>query len=486
MLLDRANWPTVNTNSRQPAPQMHPQYQQPMARPQPPHYPQAAIQQPAAKRVKVDRGVAPTTQADNVPDIIFQEDTEFGDYFDNLTPAEISKMRYKQHHEWMEEIYSSVYSLSQIVPEDLGLGLTGSLKELTEGIFTAPDPQQVIAPFNPDKNEGDESAPSLGAKPLARTLITGSRGYEKLTPEKMEDFEKRIAQYVEKGKADVQAMKKQHADTVAQFNKSKTYMKAERKLRDAKGDDVEIVVREVETSLPARVVEQKSKVCVEEGGLEKEDRSRVVAPASANSNSSAFAGNGTDFVPGDNSAAGLLDEFGSGSFTNSPAARIGTPAISHGSGVPTPSNASRGEEYTHQLGEAAQQAPDESGMDLLEGMDLDVDMSGLDGSAKATPAEDEWVMVGDREAQAQSGAAVSEKPTTPAVAAPAEVGAVEGTTGGDLFDSADFGDTFDGLDSAGDALADFDTGGHDDMGLDLGGDDTFGDAFGTPGREGTS
>lgn len=87
-----------------------------MARPQPPHYPQAAIQQPAAKRVKVDRGVAPTTQADNVPDIIFQEDTEFGDYFDNLTPAEISKMRYKQHHEWMEEIYSSVYSLSQIVP----------------------------------------------------------------------------------------------------------------------------------------------------------------------------------------------------------------------------------------------------------------------------------------------------------------------------------------------------------------------------------
>jgi hypothetical protein len=49
---------------------------------------------------------------------------------------------------------------------------------------------------------------------------------------------------------------------------------------------------------------------------------------------------------------------------------------------------------------------------------------------------------------------------------------------GGIFDSAEFGDTFDGLDTAGDALADYD-GGDDDLGLDLGGgefDGAFGDA----------
>lgn len=55
---------------------------------------------------------------------------------------------------------------------------------------------------------------------------------------------------------------------------------------------------------------------------------------------------------------------------------------------------------------------------------------------------------------------------------------------GGMFDSADFGDTFDGLDTAGDALADFDTGGDDDLGLDLGGGGEFDGAFGdTPGHD---
>ena len=47
-----------------------------------------------------------------------------------------------------------------------------------------------------------------------------------------------------------------------------------------------------------------------------------------------------------------------------------------------------------------------------------------------------------------------------------------------MFDSAEFGDTFDGLDTAGDALADFEPGRDDDLGLDLGGgefDGAFGD-----------
>jgi Fungal domain of unknown function (DUF1750) len=49
-----------------------------------------------------------------MPDLVIEEEegAALCDYLDNLTPAEISKMPYKQHHEWMEEIYSSVFSIS--------------------------------------------------------------------------------------------------------------------------------------------------------------------------------------------------------------------------------------------------------------------------------------------------------------------------------------------------------------------------------------
>jgi hypothetical protein len=55
-----------------------------------------------------------------VLDIDDEEDTSRGDFFDHTTPREISMSRYKQNHEWMEEILSSPYSINQIIPADLG------------------------------------------------------------------------------------------------------------------------------------------------------------------------------------------------------------------------------------------------------------------------------------------------------------------------------------------------------------------------------
>ncbi|KAI9789037.1 MAG: hypothetical protein M1816_006392 [Peltula sp. TS41687] len=50
-----------------------------------------------------------------------EEDTAHGDSVDHVTQRELSTLRYKQHHAWMEEIFSSPYTMSQITPLDLKL-----------------------------------------------------------------------------------------------------------------------------------------------------------------------------------------------------------------------------------------------------------------------------------------------------------------------------------------------------------------------------
>jgi len=67
-----------------------------------------------------------------------EEDVSRGDMLDFMTPRDISKMRYEQHHEWMEEIMNSPFATKQIIPTDLGLGRKGELEALTGGFFEAP------------------------------------------------------------------------------------------------------------------------------------------------------------------------------------------------------------------------------------------------------------------------------------------------------------------------------------------------------------
>ena len=58
-------------------------------------------------------------------------DTSCGDLFD-ISLLKISHLRYKQNHEWMEEILSSPYSLNQIIPF-LSLGET--LRQLSRRVL---------------------------------------------------------------------------------------------------------------------------------------------------------------------------------------------------------------------------------------------------------------------------------------------------------------------------------------------------------------
>ncbi|KAF3275610.1 hypothetical protein TWF970_006777 [Orbilia oligospora] len=136
--------------------QPHPQMMQTPTRPHPqrgqptpaPHYamgPQMIPQTPAgpstAKRQRTSQSMAsagPTNPMmaaamDSVED---EEDTSRGDVLDHIPPRELATQRYKQHHEWLEQVVSSTHNISNIEPGSIGIELLGSwLKPLVEGIF---------------------------------------------------------------------------------------------------------------------------------------------------------------------------------------------------------------------------------------------------------------------------------------------------------------------------------------------------------------
>ncbi|KAF3132285.1 hypothetical protein TWF703_007404 [Orbilia oligospora] len=123
----------------------HPQRGQPTPAP---HYamgPQMMPQTPAgpstAKRQRTSQSMAsagPTNPMmaaamDSVED---EEDTSRGDVLDHIPPRELATQRYKQHHEWLEQVVSSTHNISNIEPGSIGIELLGSwLKPLVEGIF---------------------------------------------------------------------------------------------------------------------------------------------------------------------------------------------------------------------------------------------------------------------------------------------------------------------------------------------------------------
>ncbi|EPS44228.1 hypothetical protein H072_1785 [Dactylellina haptotyla CBS 200.50] len=63
-----------------------------------------------------------------------EEDTSRGDVLDHINPREISTQRYKQHHEWFEEVFTSPYANSNIEPGSIGIEKLGAwLKPLIDG-----------------------------------------------------------------------------------------------------------------------------------------------------------------------------------------------------------------------------------------------------------------------------------------------------------------------------------------------------------------
>lgn len=261
MLSDRVNWPQIafpREGGRQQ--QMYASPMNARGVPQQMAYPPQTPTGPPAKRARH----ASTSQAHPAPQPVQpvpppeaavyddEEDTSRGDMFDQVTAREIALSRYQQNHEWMEEILSSAYRIDQISPPDLGLGFKGQLASLTEGIFPA---------------QGGEALETA----IERSYSSG------LDPKLAEEFQKRITNFMESSKAEIEAMKANHEKALAQIKESAVIVQAEKDLRDtvdAVGDEpwrlegrVEEEDEESSGSLP-----QKPKKKVEEIVSEVESR----------------------------------------------------------------------------------------------------------------------------------------------------------------------------------------------------------------------
>lgn len=235
MLHDRANWPTINLPPGHPSRHASQSIGYPgnvishMNRTQQQRFlqqqHQAAGQKvlagpPANKRIRLDPN-APihpgqrhamqnpatgvTHDASAFDD---EEDTSRGDIMDYLTPRDISTVRYMQHHEWMEEIFHSPYSTTQIVPGELGLGRKGELEDLTRDFF----------------NATTSATPSSGNQvPKVGRLGAG----------RAEDFTKRATDKLAEINAEMEKMKRQHTKRMAKLSKGVIIRDAERSLRSA-------------------------------------------------------------------------------------------------------------------------------------------------------------------------------------------------------------------------------------------------------------
>jgi hypothetical protein len=464
MLHDASNWPKVEFGQqvamRGPQPYYNPmQPARPYVAQPPPHKRQRGAAPPQARPPVAGVPMPDTTLED--------EENATQDAFDFLTPREISLSRYKQHHEWMEEIFSSPYALSNIAPVDLGLGLMGELAPLTAGILDVPGAE------NPDTAKDGYKV----------------KNYYKLDPEQLKDFENRVSEYTKKEQAEIDKMKADHARKIAQLKRTRTYIKAERRLRDLtratdKEDDdtdpTDGVVRDLEKSLGVTFDATKSLVCVDKGGyieVQQPPPQKAQVNGSGSQTQANGTSNGSDI---DNTAASLLEQYGTGSLSGTPGGNLSIPPLSQPpsqsqSAVGTPGLLAGNSAQNTTFDQQTPNLDVDAGNDLL---DLDVEMSGM--TNVDDKAGDEWVVGDDQASSNPQPTSNNTQPTTTTNAQPAIANAVppsnvEADTSS-MFDTvADFGG-FDNLDTAGDALADY---GHDDT-MDLGDlvdDSAFGDAF---------
>ncbi|KAL2358571.1 hypothetical protein BJ546DRAFT_946096 [Cryomyces antarcticus] len=503
MLHDRNNWPTISMPSggvQGSYLQQQSVYQQTALAQMGGHrgpqsyYPQGASAAIGPSPAKRPRQVPPTQYtgagmpgagASAVPGMLQdstiedEENTTVGDLLDNLTPRDISTMRYIQHHEWMEEIFSSPYAVGQIIPIDLGFGLTGELAQLTEGLFDTPSVEL-------DALSGETAKDTATSKGTLKS-------HRRMEAVKFEEFHNRVLKYVEKEETEIERMKQEHASKMAELRKGDIYMRAERRLRDAMWDanergteswrvdingepshdefrsasheateTVDDVVREVEESLAIKVEPQKVVICVEKGGLQGEDTNLRITGVESHAANGAFHN-------------GNVEQFGHVSFqsTPNPPTLVTQQSASHAPGDLGTLGQSTDEQTASHLD---QTTTDTNGLSLLDGMDFRLDAQHT--PTAGAPAPDtgdasDWVMVDQNSDEgAQS---TIEQATAIGVEGPQDPSAdLQPDPTSAMFDTADFGG-FENLDSAGDALMDY-GGVGDDLGLDLD-NSAFGDAF---------
>lgn len=457
MLNDRNSWPTINF-----PPQVAPQnFAHPAAAPygatapgRPAFYPQPGQMIPGAAGgaapVKAPRGHRSSSVAMGAATADFaaeDEDVSAGDMMDLLTPREVSKMRYQQHHEWMEEIFASPYAISQITPVSLGLGRKGELEALTNGFFDAP----AGSPRGTGENNKEGQDPAQAAT--------------KLEPAKAEEFADRVTKKVADMTAEIEKLKKRHARRMERFNRSSQFKDAELRLRQAAADPtdtgseiwrlegrielpseeegapvesieqekpkyrVDDIIHEVETANQKHITPEPKVSCVQKGGLlEKIEPEHKPDDAVLND------------VVMEHADANILEHFGSPLNPNQPS--VGVPGAPQQHPQPT--------DVEMDMGSGAAGAG-ASG----------AGPGGMQPAHTATGETGDWVMVNNEDKQHRPGTA----------GMPGQAATTGDATG---LDTTNF--DFTNMDSAGDALAAYT---EQNEGLDLPDleSSAFGDAF---------
>ncbi|EAQ92609.1 hypothetical protein CHGG_00844 [Chaetomium globosum CBS 148.51] len=431
-----------------------------------------------------------------------EEDISRGDMFDHLSPRELSMTRYQQNHEWMEEILSSPYRIGQIEAADLGLGRKGELASLTEGIFEA---------------QGGDAVSAGPKKPYTGHLGEGLAA----------EFRKRVQERNEAIAAENEQLKAQHEAVMAKFKGNAAIKNAEKDLRGAvestgteiwrlegrleDGDEVgsqwnqgasksldEIVAR-VEELVSKRAVVVNDVHRVQDGGYQQPApepellQPQPQAPAGANlpgamSRQPSQAGSGVMISDSDidmgGTAAGLLDMHTGFSSTSIPMNSFPIPQP-HLSAIPsnaaTPSNLHVPSPSPAPV--PVSQPPVQQDTQMV---DVEPPKDVATAPDQGTGSGD-WVVVSNDDTISPAATAsatqlaVTAATTTAAEnklvsAAVTPGGGVGGGIAGGLdADNNDFGSLGD-LDTAGDALANYDPPSGDELNLDLE-DSAFGDAF---------
>jgi hypothetical protein len=183
--------------------------------------PSAGVAPPSAKRYKpspVAGGIPQNPQAaintisgDPAMTIEEEEDTSKGDVLDMLTPREMAVTRYVQHHEWMEEVMGSAYSISRIKPVDLGLGLVGELESVTKGLLDPP------------------------VYPTPKPKINDPVKEEKDPKKVLREVRSRAAQKIREMEAEMQRMKEAHDARLRKIKETSLFKEAEIELRGGLG-----------------------------------------------------------------------------------------------------------------------------------------------------------------------------------------------------------------------------------------------------------
>lgn len=442
-----------------------------------------------------------------------EEDVSRGDLLDFMTPRDISRTRYEQHHEWMEEVLESPYPTMSIIPTDLGLGRKGILEDLTKDFFHAP----------------------TGV--LQET--SGNVRVGKMAPGKADEFVQRASQKLAEMQAEMEKLRAKHAKRVAKMQKVAQIGAAEKKLRnagsaslrrtsssqtdksvEANGAQTEDdIVQHVEQLVSGKVGKAVQTTLVSKGGLD--DRS--YGPAFMNSSAAKASSSpvksdtitpaaNTSETPRDqiSEQQPALDRQASVNSTTA-ASTTAPPAVES---IQSTTN-EQAIENTPQDLDLLEQDENDNGneMNSFEQMTADINMDGLDddGNGGDTNMEgQDWVMIDEQGNQSGDNNVPSEgsgSNQAPSAASGHNTGQDQSPVNADLdqqskavgyenqqddrggdqetFKTGDFdmGNDFDDVDvdTAGDALASYgdgDSDGDDDLNLENMDGSAFGDAFG--------